>query len=56
MLGGIILENKKFYNVREHIENAIKQHPDNIAFKIKEKDEKKIKYINITYKKMQKDT
>jgi len=55
MLGGIILENQKFYNVREHIENAIKEHPDNIAFKIKEKDGKKIKYKNITYKKMQKD-
>ena len=49
------MENKKFYNVRDLIENAIKLHPDNIAFKLKEKNGKKVKYVNITYKKMQKD-
>ena len=49
------MENKKFYNVRDLIENAIKQYPDNVAFKLKEKNGKKVKYTNITYKKMQKD-
>ena len=37
------------------MENAIRKYPDNIAFKIKEKKDGKTKYINITYKKMQKD-
>ena len=37
------------------MENAIRKYPDNIAFKIKEKKDGKTKYINITYKKKQKD-
>ena len=37
------------------MENAIRKYPDNVAFKIKEKKDGKTKYINITYKKMQKD-
>ena len=37
------------------MENTIRKYPDNIAFKIKEKKDGKTKYINITYKKMQKD-
>ena len=49
------MEERKFYNVRDHIENAVRKYPENIAFKIKEKIGKKVKYINITYKKMQKD-
>ena len=49
------MEERKFYNVRDHIENAIKKYPNNVAFKLKEKVGKKIKYIEITYKKMQKD-
>jgi len=49
------MEERKFYNVRDHIENAIRKYPDNIAFKLKEKIGKKVKYINITYKKLQKD-
>jgi len=49
------VEERKFYNVRDHIENAVRKFPDNIAFKIKEKVGNKIKYVNITYKKMQKD-
>ena len=49
------MKNKKFYNVRDHIENTVKNYPDNVAFRLKEKDGKKVKYIDITYKKMQKD-
>lgn len=48
------LEEKKFFNIRDHIENAIKKYPNNIAFKIKEKNGKKVNYINITYRKMRK--
>lgn len=48
-------EERKIYNIRDYIENAIRKYPDNIAFKLKEKNGKKVKYINITYKKMQKD-
>ena len=49
------MEERKFYNIRDHIENAIRKYPDNIAFKLKEKEGKKVKYINITYKKLQQD-
>lgn len=48
------LKEKKFFNIRDHIENAINKYPDNIAFKIKEKNGKKVQYINITYRKMRK--
>ena len=49
------MDNRKFSNIRDIMENAIRKYPDNIAFKLKEKKKGKTKYINITYKKMQKD-
>ena len=42
------MDNRKFYNIRDIMENAIRKYPDNIAFKIKEKKDGKTKYINIT--------
>ena len=49
------MKERKFYNIRDMIENAIRQYPDNVAFKIKEKKGTKVKYTNITYRKMEKD-
>ena len=48
-------EEKKFYNVRDIIDNAINKYSNNVAFKIKEKKGKEVKYKEITYKKMQSD-
>ena len=39
-----------FDNVKEVIYHSIEKYPDNVAFRLKEKSEKKIKYIDITYK------
>lgn len=38
-----------FNNVREVINFSVKKYPKNVAFKIKEKNENEVKYINITY-------
>lgn len=40
-----------FNNVKEVIYFSIKKYPKNIAFKVKEKIENEIKYIDITYEK-----
>ena len=40
-----------FNNVKQVIEYSVKKYPNNIAFKIKEKKDDKIKYIDITYTK-----
>ena len=45
-----IRESKIFKNVREVIDNATNLYPNNVAFIIKEKEGKDIKYIKITYK------
>ena len=34
------MDNRKFYNIRDIMENAIRKYPDNIAFKIKKKERK----------------
>ncbi len=39
-----------FNNVKEVIYHSIKKYPNNVAFRLKEKNEDKIKYIDITYK------
>ena len=48
-------EEKKFYNVRDIIDNSVNKYPESVAFKIKEKKGKEVKYKEITYKKMQSD-
>ena len=40
-----------FNNVRDVMNYSLKQYPNNIAFKLKEKEGKHIKYIDITYEK-----
>ncbi len=39
-----------FDNIKEIIYFSVKKYPKNIAFKVKEKNENEIKYIDITYK------
>ena len=39
-----------FDNIKQVIYDSVSKYPDNIAFKIKEKNEDKITYVDITYK------
>ena len=39
-------------NIKEIIYNSVEKYPNNIAFKIKEKNGKEVKYKEITYKKL----
>ena len=41
-----------FNNIKEIIYNSVEKYPNNIAFKIKEKNGKEVKYKEITYKKL----
>ena len=41
-----------FNNIKEIIYNSVEKYPNNIAFKIKEKNVKEVKYKEITYKKL----
>lgn len=41
---------KEFYNIREIFKNTVKEYPSNNAFIIKNKENSKQKYTNITYK------
>ena len=45
-----IYDVKEFKNIREIINNSIKKYPENKAFIIKNKDNNKEKYKNVTYK------
>lgn len=51
----VLYETKEFQNVREAISDATKKYPDNNAFIIKNKEDGKVTYKNVTYKQMQKD-
>lgn len=50
------MKNKTFFeypvfdNIRDVIYYSVNKYPENIAFKIKEKNEENIKYIDVTYK------
>ncbi len=46
---------KEFKNIRELIKNSAVNFPDNIAFKVKIREEKKVKYDDVTYKRLEKD-
>ncbi len=38
-----------FNNIKQIIYHSVKKHPNNIAFRLKEKNENEVKYIDITY-------
>ena len=40
-----------FDNVRDVIYHSVKKYPNNVAFRLKEKNEKDVKYIDVTYEK-----
>lgn len=49
-----IYETKDYQNIREVIDEPVSKYPENIAFRIKEKnDGKTVTYKDITYKKFQ---
>ena len=49
-----IYETKDYQNIREVIQDAVSNYPENIAFRIKEKnDGKNVKYKDIKYKEFQ---
>lgn len=50
-----IYEATEFNNIREIIKNAVKKHPENKAFILKEKKDKEIIYKDITYKQFDED-
>lgn len=50
-----IYESKDYQNIREVLDNAFTNYPDNIAFKIKEKEDKKVTYREIKYRDFQKE-
>ena len=48
-------EAKEFDNIKEMMQDAVEKYSENIAFTIKHKNEKKIQYENITFKKFGED-
>ena len=51
-----LYETPVFEDIREVIAYPVKNYPENIAFKIKEKEGKKVSYKEITYKESNKCT
>ena len=50
-----LFEAKEFKNVREIIYNSAEIYKDKVAFRIKQKEDKEVKYIDITYQKLLED-
>ena len=50
-----IYETKNYNNIREVLDNAFTNYPNNVAFRIKEENNKKIEYKDITYKQFQEE-
>ena len=50
-----IYETKNYNNIREALDNAFTNYPNNVAFRIKEENNKKIEYKDITYKQFQEE-
>ena len=50
-----IFDAREFNNIKEIIYNSVDKYPDNIAFTIKQQENKNIKYKDITYKKLLSD-
>lgn len=51
----VLYKTKEFSNIREIIANAVEKYPNNNAFIIKNSENGKVEYKNITYKQMQED-
>ena len=45
----------RFKNIREIIDYSTEKYPNNIAFRLKEKKDKQVNYIDITYEKLRKE-
>ena len=50
-----IYETKNYNNIREVLDNAFTNYPDNVAFRLKKENNKKIEYKDITYKQFQEE-
>ena len=50
-----IYESKEYNNIREVLDNAFTNYPDNVAFKLKETNGKQVTYKEIKYKDFQND-
>ena len=50
-----IYESKEYNNIREVLDNAFTNYPDNVAFKLKETNGKQVTYKEIKYKNFQND-
>ena len=50
-----LYEATEFDTIRDVIKNAVKKHPENNAFILKDKKDKEVKYKNITYKQFDED-
>lgn len=51
----ILYKAKEYQDIRELVTDTVKTYPNNIAFIIKEKQQEKVTYKNITYKMLQED-
>ena len=49
-----IYESEEYNNIREVLDNAFTNYPDNVAFKLKETNGKQVTYKKIKYKKINK--
>lgn len=50
-----IFDVKEFNNLKEIIYNSVEKYGNNIAFVIKHKENKKVEYENVTYKRLLED-
>ncbi len=50
-----IYESRDYKNIKEVVENAFKNYPNNVAFKLKEKKNNNVTYKEITYKEFEQD-
>ena len=50
-----IYESEEYNNIREVLDNAFTNYPDNVAFKLKETNGKQVTYKEIKYKDFQND-
>jgi len=50
-----VYEIKKYRDYREYLNSAFEMYPDNIAFKVKEKEGKEVRYKDITYSEFKDD-
>lgn len=51
----VLYEAREYKDIRELVKDTVTRYPENIAFIIKEKENEKVSYKNITYQMLQKD-